>query len=257
MAIRRLSEFSGKVSSSKMSTMGVGSNDVGCNNFFKSSGATLLPVGPSTGIYTKKRKEISLVDDESEVENENDNDYSTTLTTENGSPVVFTPPYIQVQFECVRGRKHVGISMLLPSALGLNGKKLRPKVSADGTNIRIRMYHPQQWTSMKFHKKAMLDKGVSENIVGKMMELQAKEFRYLATLTESDSTKIMTFCNISLPFACEETIVNKIPVIQRGSDSVTYIIILRRVATEKDLKDDEEVETENVYGSSDESTVYD
>jgi hypothetical protein len=196
-----------------------------------------------------------------EVDSESEDDdmaYNINATTENKSPAMHTPPYILYQFECKYGRKHVGVSLTMTAFLGRSNKYLAPTVSDDGNTLRLTTQHPTPWTSQKFHKKAMLAKGVPDNFITHIMDEEAKEFRKLALLTKtkltkSKSMKIKTFCEIKLPFSCEQKIIYKIPITHRDTGVVSYILLLRKVDTTIEIDDDDEDEKPVAYASSDES----
>jgi hypothetical protein len=67
--------------------------------------------------------------------------------TENCTTIfVVAPTHCIWTIEDLDARVHVGVSVFLPSSVGMTTAQLDGKVSEDGNTLRVHMYHPKDWS---------------------------------------------------------------------------------------------------------------
>jgi hypothetical protein len=110
-------------------------------------------------------------------------------------------------------RDHVGVSVVLPTSVGLSSKQLKNTVSDDGKSLRVNMTHPQSWSKTTFHKKACAEERLSKEFTNYLVNAERAELKKLDKLSGSDShDKIGTFVDIALPTVCKLEIRYTIPI---------------------------------------------
>ena len=149
-------------------------------------------------------------------------------------------------------REHVGISVVLPSSVGLNSKQLKNQVSDDGTSLKVKMFHPPSWSKTTFHKKACYNEGLSKEFTGYLINAERAELEKLAKLTGADSRdKIATFMVIPLPIICELEIRYTIPIHHQETSTTTYIFVLRSVRSKDHFLQKEKPKMAHVFNNED------
>jgi hypothetical protein len=156
--------------------------------------------------------------------------------TENGTSVLVAPTHCIWTFEDSDARVHVGVSVVLPSSVGMTTAQLDAKVSEDGNSLRVHMYHPKDWSQQKFHFEAFRMEGMSVAFQQYCYDGQRKELEKLVKISNSKSRdKILTFAEFVLPESCEAEIRYTVPIHIQDSGVTTYIFILRKVPTKDDI----------------------
>jgi hypothetical protein len=178
---------------------------------------------------------------EVDVETDNEEDPASTdviveSATENGTKVCVSPTHCTWTFEDTEGRVHVGLSLVLPSSVGLNTAQLDAMVNDTGTVLRVHMHHPKTWGVQKYHKQACQFEGMSPAFIQYCLDGQKKELEKMVKLSKSKSReKILTFAEFDLPVLCEAEIVYTVPIHDKDSHVTTYIFVLRKQRTKDDL----------------------
>jgi hypothetical protein len=148
-------------------------------------------------------------------------DFNFASRTDYGTPVASSPSYCVWLFTDRHLRNHVGVSVVLPTSVGLSSKQLKNTVSDDGKSLRVNVTHQQCWSKTTFHKKACAEEGLSQAFTNYLVNAERAELEELAKLSGSDSReKIGTFVDIALPTVCELEIRYTIPIHHQNTSHV-------------------------------------
>jgi hypothetical protein len=202
---------------------------------------------------------VDLEEDDEEIDLEfKEGDVTKSEKTEFGTPVASAPSHCIWVFSDKNLREHVGISVVLPSSVGLNSKQLKNKVSDDGQSLTVKMFHPPSWSKTTFHKKACYNEGLSKEFTGYLINSERAELEKLARLAGSDSRdKIATFMVIKLPIVCELEIRYTIPIHHQETSTTTYIFVLRSIRSKDDFLQKEKPKMAHVFNDEDDEDSVD
>jgi hypothetical protein len=109
---------------------------------------------PSTqGVYKGIR--VDILEEELEFDLEETGSgklVDVSTKTDNGNFVLVGPTHSICTFEDSDARVHVGVSVVLPSSVGMTTAQLDVKFSKDGISLRVHMY--KDWSQQKFNFQA-------------------------------------------------------------------------------------------------------
>jgi hypothetical protein len=268
-ALRRIVETSGKNTSAKMAPS-TGPTGPGCKTAPPIAGLTgLANGGATTGIYKKSTKPKEATVEESDIEEDpTSTDLVASTKTENGTPVLVSPSHCTWTFEDTDGRVHVGVSCVLPSSVGTTTAHLDAKINDEGTVLRVHMFHPKSWSTMKFVNRACAAENMKSGFIQYCLDGQKKELEKLVKLSKSKSRdKILTFAEFVLPVKVEAEIVYTVPISHANQGVTTYLFVLRKQRTKDDVMlrkkakaahtfhDEEEEDDDDSYDSDNSVTV--
>jgi hypothetical protein len=216
----------------------MGPTEPGCKSVPPIGGLTAMANGKATtGVYKTGTKGKEVPVEDSDIE---EDPTSTTLVgptkTENGTPVLVSPTQCTWTFEDTDGRVHVGISCVLPSSVGTTTAHLEAKVNDEGNVLRVHMFHPKSWSTMKFVERACAAEKMSPGFIQYCLDGQKKELEKLVKLSKSKSReKILTYAEFVLPVQCEAEIVYTVPISHSNQGVTTYLFVLRKQRTKDDV----------------------
>jgi hypothetical protein len=195
------------------------------------------PAPSLKGCYKTQSVDPMVEDLDSDLEEAGSSNVLDVVTkTDNGSSVLVLPTHCIWTFEDSDARVHVGVSVVLPSSVGMTTAQLDAKVSEDGKTLRVHMYHPKDWSQQKFVTQAYKMEGMSSAFQQYCFDGQRKELEKLVKISKSKSRdKILTFAEFVLPESCEAEIRYTVPIHIKDSGVTTYIFILRKVPTKDDV----------------------
>jgi hypothetical protein len=231
-------------------------------DFHKALGisAVAKPRDDATGTYGKKPFITLDDDDDDEIETKlyegSGTDIDVDAKTGNGTPVMLSPSHCVWTCRDTDGRTCAGVSVVLPSSVGMNTRQLDFEILNGGTALRINMFHPPTWCTLKFHEKACEREGMDSKFIHFFLQGEELELKELAILSRSrEKGRISTFCVINLPVPCEKQIKHMVPIHHKETGTTTYLFCLYKVRDKNDYIFEKEAKKLHVFDDDDEKIV--
>ena len=238
----------------------VGGHQVSSADFHKALGisAVAKPRDDVTGTYGKQPV-ISLDDDDDAVDTKiydgSGTEVAIDAKTGNGTPVMLSPSHCVWTCRDTDGRTCAGVSVVLPSSVGMNTRQLDFEILNGGTTLRINMFHPPTWCTLKFHEKACEREGMDSKFIHFFLQGEELELKELAILSRSrEKGRISTFCVINLPVPCEKAIKHMVPIHHNETGTTTYLFCLYKVR-DNDYIFEKEAKKLHVFDDNDEKVL--
>jgi hypothetical protein len=157
----------------------MGPTETGCKSVPPICGLTAMANGKTTtGVYKKCTKCTEVMVEDSNIK---EDPTSTTVVgptkMDNVTPVQVSPTQCTWPFEDTDGRVHVGISCVLPSSVGTSTAHLEAKVNDKGNVLRVHIFHPKLWSTLKFVDQACAAKKIAPGIIQYCLDSQKKSWR--------------------------------------------------------------------------------
>jgi hypothetical protein len=122
------------------------------------------------------------------------------------------------------------------SSVGTTTAHLDAKINDKGTVLRVHMFHPKSWSTMKFVNWACAVENMKSGFIQYCLDGQKKELEKVVKLSKSKSRdKILTFAEFVLPVKVEAEIVYTKPITHSNQGVTKYLFVLRKQRSKDDV----------------------